>query len=172
MPQIDQRKLQNASKFVLLKDQLTFVSGPDLMNWLGFRPAHPKRKKRKLTMIAYTTIGTNDFAKATKFYDALLGELGAGRAMENDRFVAYATGEGQPMFGVTLPENGKEATSGNGAMIALGAENPAAVDRLYAKAIELGATDEGAPGVRLDSFYIGYIRDLDGNKLNFFTPAA
>jgi predicted lactoylglutathione lyase len=92
--------------------------------------------------------------------------------MVSDRMIAYATGEGQPMFAVLIPENEKEATPGNGAMVALGAENPAQVDSLYAKAIELGATDEGAPGVRMDAFYIGYIRDLDGNKLNFVTPAA
>ena len=61
--------------------------------------------------------------------------------------------------------------SGNGTMIALAAENPAAVDRLYAKALELGGTDEGAPGVRADMFYISYVRDLDGNKINFFCPA-
>ena len=57
-------------------------------------------------------------------------------------------------------------------MISLAAENPAAVDRLHARALELGATDEGAPGVRAEAFYIGYIRDLDGNKLNFFCPAS
>jgi predicted lactoylglutathione lyase len=49
-----------------------------------------------------------------------------------------------------------------------GAENPAAVDRLHAKALELGGADEGAPGVRAEMFYIGYFRDLGGNKLNFF----
>ena len=39
---------------------------------------------------------------------------------------------------------------------------------LYAKAIELGGTDEGAPGARSENFYAGYFRDLDGNKANFF----
>lgn len=123
-------------------------------------------------MIAYTTVGTNDFDRAAKFYDELLGEMGAARAMDMGRLIAYATGEGQPMFGICVPSDEKPATAGNGTMIALAAENPAAVDRLYAKAIELGATDEGAPGVRGDMFYIGYFRDLDGNKLNFFCPAG
>jgi predicted lactoylglutathione lyase len=74
------------------------------------------------------------------------------------------------MVAVIEPFDEKPATVGNGTMIALAAENPAAVDRLYAKALELGGTDEGAPGVRADAFYIGYFRDLDGNKLNFFCP--
>jgi len=121
-------------------------------------------------MIAYITLGTNDIDRAGKFYDALLGDMGAGRTMENERLIAWATGPGQPMVAVIKPVDEKPATVGNGVMIALGAENPAGVDRLYAKAIELGGTDEGEPGVRGDAFYIGYFRDLDGNKLNFFCP--
>jgi predicted lactoylglutathione lyase len=39
---------------------------------------------------------------------------------------------------------------------------------MHQKALELGGTDEGAPGPRGPGFYIGYFRDLDGNKLNFF----
>jgi hypothetical protein len=36
-------------------------------------------------------------------------------------------------------------------------------------ALNLGGTDEGAPGPRGgDGFYAGYFRDLDGNKLNAF----
>ncbi|NNL87307.1 MAG: VOC family protein [Myxococcales bacterium] len=123
-------------------------------------------------MIAYTTIGTNDLARAGQFYDALLKEVGAGRAMDMGRLIAYAAGEGQPMFAICTPFDEKKATPGNGNMIALAAENPAAVDRLHARALELGATDEGAPGVRAEAFYIGYVRDLDGNKLNFFCPAS
>ena len=123
-------------------------------------------------MIAYTTIGTNDLPRAAAFYDALLAELGAVRAMDMGRLIAYATGEGQPMFAICTPEDEQVATVGNGTMIALTAENPAAVERLYTKALELGATDAGAPGVRGGMLYIGYFRDLDGNKLNFFCPAA
>jgi predicted lactoylglutathione lyase len=118
-------------------------------------------------MIAYITLGTNDIDRAGKFYDVLLGELGAGRVMESEQFICWATAPDQPMVAVTNPFDQKPATVGNGMMIALAAENPAAVDRLHAKALELGGTDEGAPGVRVDAFYIGYCRDLDGNKLNF-----
>ncbi|MDA0821788.1 MAG: VOC family protein [Proteobacteria bacterium] len=121
-------------------------------------------------MIAYTMLGTNDLVRAGKFYDALLGELAASRAMENDRMIAWATGPGQSMFSVVKPLDEKPATVGNGVMIALGAANPAAVDALHAKAMQLGGKDEGAPGVRGDMFYIAYCRDLDGNKINFFCP--
>ncbi len=39
-------------------------------------------------MIGYATLGTNDLARATKFYDALLGTIGAKRWMESDTFIA------------------------------------------------------------------------------------
>jgi predicted lactoylglutathione lyase len=120
-------------------------------------------------MIGYTMVGTNDLQKAVAFYDQLLGQLGAQRFLENDRFVAWSSGENTPGFSVTLPYNNEPATVGNGSMIALAMETPAQVDALYAKAIELGAGDEGAPGSReMPGFYAGYFRDLDGNKLNVF----
>ena len=54
-------------------------------------------------MIAYTTLGTNDMDRAGNFYDELLGDIGAGRTMENERVIAWATVEGQPMFLVIKP---------------------------------------------------------------------
>ncbi|MEL6213285.1 MAG: VOC family protein, partial [Pseudomonadota bacterium] len=53
-------------------------------------------------------------------------------------------------------------------MVALECDTPEAVDRMYKKAIDLGASDEGAAGPRGGGFYAGYFRDPDGNKLNFF----
>ena len=53
-------------------------------------------------------------------------------------------------------------------MVALHAGSNDKVDALYAKAMSLGATDEGEPGPRAGTYYGGYFRDLDGNKLVFF----
>lgn len=119
-------------------------------------------------MIGYVTLGTTDLARAAKFYDTLLGTLGASRWMASDRFIAWTVSPTTPAFSVALPYDGKPATVGNGVMIALVMDSRAKVDALYAKAIELGGTDEGAPGPRGDGFYAGYFRDLDGNKLNAF----
>ena len=119
-------------------------------------------------MIGYVTIGTNDLARAGAFYDAVLGDLGAGRVMESDRYLVWTTGAGQPMLMVTKPFDGGAATVGNGNMVALAAASHEQVDALYAKATGLGATDEGKPGLRGDDFYGAYCRDLDGNKLCFF----
>lgn len=97
--------------------------------------------------------------------------LQSKRAVEVDRVTLYAGAEGTPFFGIAEPADGKSANIGNGTMIALSASSPEEVDRLHAKALELGATDDGAPGPRENKdlvFYAGYFRDPDGNKLNFF----
>ena len=120
------------------------------------------------TMIGYVTVGTNDLDKAVAFYDELLAEVGAGRFMEEDGFIAWAVAPDQPVFSVSRPYDGNAATVGNGTMIALASQSTEQVDAVYAKALELGATDEGAPGYRSDNFYAAYFRDLDGNKLNIF----
>jgi len=123
-------------------------------------------------MIGYVTIGTNDLERGAKFYDELLAEIGAKRFMEEERFIAWSVAAGEPGFAITKPFDGNNATVGNGVMVALAVETPQQVDTLYAKAIELGATDEGPSGPRGESgFYAGYFRDLDGNKLNFFCMA-
>lgn len=120
-------------------------------------------------MIGYVTIGTNDLERGAKFYDELLAEIGAKRFMEEERFIAWAVAPGEPGLAITKPFDGNAATVGNGVMVALAVETPKQVDALYAKAIELGATDEGPSGPRGEGgFYAGYFRDLDGNKLNFF----
>jgi len=118
-------------------------------------------------MISYVTIGTNNKERTAEFYDALLGELGAKRAFENERLIGWGTGPGQPMLAIAEPYDKKDATIGNGGMVAISAKTPDQVDVLYAKAIELGGTDEGPPGDRGNGFYGGYFRDLDGNKLVF-----
>ena len=119
-------------------------------------------------MIGYVTLGTSNIERAGEFYDALLGELGAKRLMNSERFIAWGTGPGAPMLSIILPFDEKQATVGNGVMIALNAESREQVDGLHKKALELGGADEGAPGPRGDGFYAGYFRDLDGNKLNAF----
>jgi len=119
-------------------------------------------------MIGYTTLGTNDLPRAAAFYDALLGVIGAKRWVEDARFVLWAVSQDRPALGVIKPYDGKPATVGNGCMVAIAMPDRASVDAFYRKAIELGGSDEGAPGPRGDGFYAAYFRDTDGNKLNAF----
>ena len=119
-------------------------------------------------MIGYVTLGTNDLERGTAFYAALLGEIGAKEVMKNERMVMFGTERGAPMLAVCTPYDEKDATAGNGTMVALSVGSQEEVQKVYAKAIELGGTDEGEPGLRGGNFYGGYFRDLDGNKLVAF----
>ena len=124
-------------------------------------------------MIGYVTLGTDDLDRSRAFYDALFGEIGASRLMQMESgFTLYGTGWGQPGVAVTRPYNGKPAVAGNGNMVALVMDSREKVDRLHARALELGGSDEGAPGVRGEegnrAFYGAYFRDPDGNKFCAF----
>ena len=124
-------------------------------------------------MIGYATVGTNDLQRAMAFYDALFASVGISRLMELPQIAAWGVSWSKPMFGVAKPYDGGRASAGNGTMIAMGQRTRAKVRTLHAKAMELGAADEGPPGVRgadgSQAFYAAYIRDLDGNKLCFYS---
>lgn len=124
-------------------------------------------------MIGYITVGSNDLEKSRAFYDALMPVIGAGRIMEfGDNFTMYGTSLGQPGLAVCKPHDGNPAIAGNGNMASIACDSRARVDALYARAMQLGGSDEGPPGVRGEegpqAFYGAYFRDLDGNKLAAF----
>jgi len=124
-------------------------------------------------VIGYVTLGTDDLERSRAFYDALFAELGASRLMELDSgFTLYGTGWGKPGVAVTRPYDGEPARAGNGNMVSLVVDGRDKVDRLHARALELGGSDEGAPGLRGPegdrAFYGAYFRDPDGNKFCVF----
>lgn len=113
-------------------------------------------------------VGSNDIKKATEFYDSLFALLGVKKLYDAGTFVAWGIDQKNPMFCVSKPYDGNEATVGNGVMIAIPAKSQEEVSMLHAKALELGAKNEGDPGDRQGGYYCAYFRDLDGNKLNFY----
>jgi catechol 2,3-dioxygenase-like lactoylglutathione lyase family enzyme len=123
-------------------------------------------------MLGYVVLGTNDLNRSAAFYDALLAELGAARMMTfGDRGYAWAAAMDKPMLCIMTPFDGKPATVGNGVMAGIAADSRDQVDRIYQKALDLGGSDEGAPGLRADGgdgFYAAYFRDPDGNKLDVY----
>ena len=118
-------------------------------------------------IINFVMVGTNDLEKSSKFYDAIFTHLGIKKITTAERYVGYghANDLNEVNFYITKPYNKKPATIGNGTMIALLAETKEAVDKFHAAALENGAVDEGAPGIRTDGNYYGYIREPDGNKI-------
>jgi len=124
-------------------------------------------------MVGYVTVGTNDFARAVAFYDALFAAVGVDRLWAHGQMAAWARTRQDTAFCVTAPHDGAAATVGNGGMVAIRLTDRAAVQAMHAKALELGGTDEGPPGPRgSHGFYGAYFRDLDGNKLNAHVPAG
>ncbi len=125
-------------------------------------------------MIGYVTLGTNDLERAARFYDPLAAELGVGRMMDFETFIAWGAWDGPAGIAATKPFDGMEASVGNGTMVALQAKDRDQVKRLYDIALANGGSCEGEPGPRGEPdengmvFYAAYFRDPDGNKLNAF----
>ena len=118
-------------------------------------------------MLAYVMLGSNNPEKAYQFYDPLLETAGIKSVFANPNGTKfYSGGRGQPMFAIGAPADGAEAGVGNGTMVAIPFEETDQIDAFYAKALDLGASDEGAPGWRMPGvFYGAYFRDPDGNKI-------
>ena len=128
-------------------------------------------------MIAYITVGADNIARAKQFYSAFLPALNYG-LVEGPEGLSYAlpVPAGQrptlPDFYVKPTFNGQPASVGNGSMVAFEAQNQSQVRDLHAAAIKAGGTDEGQPGFRADygaDFYVGYLRDPQGNKIALFS---
>ena len=120
-------------------------------------------------MIGYVTLGVSDMERAKTFYSELLKDMGASVQFDGGRIAFIGKSMAEPMVAVCTPYDEQPNHPGNGNMVAITAGTKEAVDALYAKAIELGATCDGEPGQRIpDMFYGAYVRDPDGNKLVFY----
>ena len=121
-------------------------------------------------MLGFVSLGTNDLkAAGGGFYDTVFNVLGAKRSQEGERISMWSSKSGTGSIAVITPFDKNPATAGNGTILSLDARDSQNVKAVHAKAIEMGGTDEGAPGPRgTGDFYSGYFRDLDGNKLVAF----
>ncbi len=118
-------------------------------------------------MFSHVMIGSNDIERSRKFYDAVLGTLGARPATENNGRLVYMHGGG--LFLVTTPINGDPACHANGGTIGFAASSPEQADAWHEAGVANGGTTcEDPPGRREGAFgalYLAYLRDPDGNKL-------
>ena len=127
-------------------------------------------------MIAYVTVGADDLVAARRFWDAVLLPLGC-RVETGPEGLSYVLpmGEGERAqldLYVKPTFDGRPASAGNGAMVALEAARQAQVRALHAAGVAAGGTDEGAPGFRAaygPRFYVGYLRDPQGNKVALYS---
>jgi len=128
-------------------------------------------------MIAYVTVGADDIEVAKQFYTAFLPALDYG-LKEGPEGLSFAlpVEPGQtpvlPDFYVKPTFDGRPASAGNGCMVAFEARNQQQVRDLHAAALLAGGVDEGQPGFRAaygPNFYVGYLRDPQGNKIAIFS---
>ena len=123
-------------------------------------------------MFTHVMIGTNDIERSKRFYDAVLGVLGAGEPARN----AAKTGHVRlfyrhdgATFCVSEPIDGGPATCANGATVGFKCNSAEQVQEFHDTAVAAGGTSiEEPPGLRtsdMGSLYLAYVRDPDGNKL-------
>jgi predicted lactoylglutathione lyase len=120
-------------------------------------------------MMTTTRFGTRDIARAKAFWRPIAEMVGAKTIYDRDNMISFR-GETGSMLLIGVPLKGEHEV-GNGNMAGFAVASRALVEAVHAKALELGGSDEGAPGVRGDDpngFYGAYFRDLDGNKLVAF----
>lgn len=123
-------------------------------------------------MFSHVMVGSNDIERSQRFYNAVLGVLGAGEPLRN----LNATGQVRLFyrhdggtFCVSEPINGESATCANGGTIGFKCASPEQVQQFHDVAVAHGGTSiEGPPGLRegkLGAMHLSYVRDPDGNKL-------
>ena len=123
-------------------------------------------------MINHVMLGSNDIERSKRFYDAVLGTLGAGEPLRNlaksGHSRLFYRHEGST-FCITEPINGEVATSANGGTIGFKCNSPEQVRAFHDTAVESGGQSiEDPPGLRegsLGALHLAYVLDPDGNKL-------
>lgn len=121
-----------------------------------------------MAALVYATVGSNRLEEAKAFYDALLGPAGIRPMYEHPSGGRVYGANRTPNFAVLGPHDGQPATVGNGSMFAFAFDTRDEVDTFYARALDLGGTCAGAPGLRGPGLWFSYVRDLDGHKLCAF----
>jgi len=123
-------------------------------------------------MFNHVMVGSNDIERSKRFYDAVLGILGAGEPIRNEagsgHIRLFYRHEGNT-FCVSEPINDASATAGNGSTVAFKCSSLAQVHEFHDVAVAHGGTSiEDAPGPRksnIGAADLAYVRDPDGNKL-------
>jgi catechol 2,3-dioxygenase-like lactoylglutathione lyase family enzyme len=113
-------------------------------------------------MLAHVAVNVTDFEGAKRFYLAALEPLGYRVVYEEPGTLAYLADARGLDFGI-----GRREPVG-GAHVAFECSDRATVDAFFAAALGAGATDNGAPGVRLrydENYYAAYVLDPDGNNI-------
>ena len=117
-------------------------------------------------------VGSNDIERSKRFYDAVLGTLGAGEPLRNIAGTGHTRlfyRHDGGTFCVSEPIDGEAASFANGGTIGFKCDSPEQVRAFHDTAVVHGGTSiEEKPGLRdgkLGAMHLAYVRDPDGNKL-------
>lgn len=123
-------------------------------------------------MFSHVMVGSNDIERSKRFYDAVLGVLGAGEPLANQAGTGHARlfyRHDGGTFCVSEPIDGEAATPANGGTIGFKCSSPEQVQAFHDTAVAHGGTSiEDPPGLRegkTGSMHLAYVCDPDGNKL-------
>jgi catechol 2,3-dioxygenase-like lactoylglutathione lyase family enzyme len=119
-------------------------------------------------MIEHVSMGVPDLARSGRFYDAILEPLGYVRLFTNQRSIGYGAPGAKDESLAILAAGERASPPGEGWHVAFKAPTRSAVDTFHASALQHGATDEGAPGLRPHygpGYYAAFVRDPDGHRL-------
>jgi catechol 2,3-dioxygenase-like lactoylglutathione lyase family enzyme len=125
-------------------------------------------------VIDHVSIPVCDLEASTRFYEAVLREIGYVRLTTRAATVGF--GKRYPEFWLNHRPAMTALAAESGAHVCLRAKSRAAVDVFHAIALQHGATSAGAPGLRpyyAAGYYAAFILDRDGNKIEavtFVTP--
>lgn len=123
-------------------------------------------------MFSHVMVGSNDIERSKRFYDAVLGMLGAGEPFRDKAAAGYTRlfyRHDGSSFCISEPINGAAATFANGGTIGFKCNSAEQVQQFHDTAIAHGGqTCEDPPGLReggMGALHLAYVRDPDGNKL-------
>jgi len=118
-------------------------------------------------VLGHLSFGVKDLARSADFYDRALAPLGYLRVWAHDHGVGFGQPGGRDKLAL-FAKPGQVVAPGPGFHLALTAPSRAAVDAFHAAALDAGAQDCGAPGLRPHfgaTYYAAFVIDLDGYKI-------
>ncbi|MFO3716988.1 VOC family protein [Anaerococcus sp. ENR1011] len=114
-------------------------------------------------MIDHISLQVSDIEKAKDFYEKVLSEIGLIKKDDYKDAVGFGKEDSNFANELWLVEGNP-----NNFHLAFRVDSEEEVINFYNKALELGAKDNGAPGIRehyAPNYYAAFFHDLDGNNI-------
>jgi catechol 2,3-dioxygenase-like lactoylglutathione lyase family enzyme len=124
-------------------------------------------------MLHHISLGVRNLALSGAFYDAALGALGFRRVFEDATAIGYGLVDGSDLLCLKLcPDS---SPPGAGFHLAFSAPSREALHAFHERALQIGGSDNGAPGLRPHygaNYYAAFLVDPDGHRIEAVCKAA